>query len=103
MPKGDIDTGLLSAEHGDRPGGASAYREECQLEDLEGIYAVSVGECSSQQLPYIDDGGEGAHSPYHVSIDFTSFLGASGVNLTHGGRRRAKELAKYATARRRQA
>jgi hypothetical protein len=79
---------------------SSAYREERELEDLDGIYAVSVSECSSQQLPYIDDGGEGEHSAYHVSIDFTNFLGASGVDLTHGGRRRAKELAKFATAQR---
>jgi hypothetical protein len=48
---------------------SSAYRD-----DLDGIYAVSVSECSSQQLPYIDDGGEGEHSAYHVSIDFTNFL-----------------------------
>jgi len=58
---------------------SSAYRD-----DLDGIYAVSVSECSSQQLPYIDDGGEGEHSAYHVSIDFTNFLGAAastGANI----------------------
>lgn len=54
---------------------SSAYRDECEHEGLDGIYAVSVSESSSQQLPYIDAGGEGEHSAYRVSIDCTNFLG----------------------------
>jgi len=85
-------------EHGDRPGGAQAYRDECGLSDIDGIYAVTVGECSSQDLPCIDDGGDDGLSRWHVSVDFRAYVNAA-YQPTSAGKRKARALADYARKR----
>lgn len=85
-------------EHGDRPGGAQAYRNECELNDIDGIYAVTVAECTLQELPCIDDGGDDALSPWHVSVDFRAYVNAS-HRATEAGKRKARALAEYARQR----
>lgn len=101
-PRAERDQGLLSLEHGDRPGGAQAYRAECGFSDIDGIYAVTVGECTLQELPCIDDGGEDGLSRWHVSVDFRAYLNESN-QPTKPGKRKARALAEYARQRRKQA
>jgi hypothetical protein len=101
-PRAERDQGLLSMEHGDPPGGAQAYRGDCGLQDIEGIYAVTVGECTLQELPCIDDGGDDGLSSWHVSVDFRAYVNASN-QPTGAGKRKARALATYARQRRKQA
>ena len=75
------DEGLLSTEHGHRPGGAQSYREAINLDDVAGIWAITVAECrldpqrqNDIELPLIDDGGEDGKSPWHVSVDFRPYV-----------------------------
>jgi hypothetical protein len=77
------DEGLLSTEHGDRPGRAVQYREDVALDDVAGIWAVFARECALDaelpndiDLPLIDDGGEDGKSPWHVSVDFRAYTNA---------------------------
>lgn len=95
-----VHLGLLSTEHGDRPGGAVAYRNDVQLDDVAGIWAVTVSECRGEPtpLPVIDDGGQGENSPWHVSIDYRSYVNdAHRVNSP--GIRKGKYLRDQAQAR----
>lgn len=94
------DEGLLSTEHGDRPGGARAYRQAVELEDVAGIWAVTVAECEAEPhpVPPIDDGGEEGNSPWHVSIDFREYLNES-KRVKGPGQRKAKYLRDHAEDR----
>jgi hypothetical protein len=93
-----VDVGLWSTEHGDRPGGAPAYREELKLGGIAGIWAVSVDACETENLPLIDDGGEEDRSPWHVSVDYREHLNASN-RVNKAGQKKAKRLRDYAQER----
>ena len=90
MPR-PVDVGLWSTEHGDRPGGALAYREQLELDGIAGIWAVSVSECETENLPLIDDGGEEERSPWHVSVDYRAHLSPSN-RLNNSGMKKAKRM-----------
>ena len=99
------DQGLLSTEHGDRPGGAEAYRNDVDLTDVAGIWAVTVSECAADpqrqgdiELPLIDDGGEDDKSPWHVSIDFRQYVNESN-RVNSPGQRKGKRLRDCAQTR----
>ena len=99
------DEGLLSTEHGDRPGSAEAYREAVDLTDVAGIWGVTVTECEANykrehdiQLPLIDDGGEDGKSPWHVSIDFRQYVNQSN-RVNSPGLRKGKYLRDCAQSR----
>ncbi|HEY5856648.1 MAG TPA: hypothetical protein VIW24_22065 [Aldersonia sp.] len=110
-PRGDKDKGLLSTEHGDRPGSAAGYKAWCDenFRDVAGIWAVSVTECHEQALQPTLDGGENGKPEHHVSIDFTSFIvggrgdGSVSYNLTKQGKRKARALRDRAVERHRRA
>ncbi|MGW6660791.1 hypothetical protein [Rhodococcus sp. NPDC055024] len=97
------DKGLLSTEHGDRPDGAGGFMAECTLTDVAGIWAVDAGECKDLDLPWIDDGGEGELSAWHVSIDFRAYLPEGSMNVNNGGKKKARKLRDRAVARGKQA
>jgi hypothetical protein len=97
-PRPERDKGMLSTEHESRPDGAEGYLAECGLDGVEGIYAVTVGECTSQDLPCLDDANEEGKSAWHVSIDFRNFIGSTN-RLSEGGKRRARKLAAFAKDR----
>lgn len=86
-----VDEGLWSTEHGDQPGGAHAYREQIDLENVAGIWAVTVTECEAENLPVIDDGGEDGRSPWHVSVDYRAHLNDS-KRVDSPGQKKAKRL-----------
>lgn len=97
--------GLLSTEHGGRPGGAAAYRNDVKLKDVAGIWAVTVSECRAEDeelnlpaLGVIDDGGEDDKSPWHVSIDYTHLVNAK-YRVNSPGIRKGKFLRDRAQAR----
>jgi hypothetical protein len=96
--------GLLSTEHGDRPGGAEAYKEAVDLQDIAGIWAVTVAECDADPalnlpaLQLIDDGGEDEKSPWHVSIDYRPYVNAA-YRVNSPGIRKGKYLRDQAQAR----
>lgn len=93
------DKGMLSTEHGDRPGGAAGYLEECPLDDVAGIWAVTVGECEGVELPVIPDGHLPDRSDWHVSIDFTGHLSEGSSNVNKVGKRKARKLRDHAVGR----
>jgi hypothetical protein len=90
MPR-PVDVGLWSTEHGGRPGGASKYREQLELSDVAGIWAVIGAECETESLPLIDDGGEEGRSPWHISVDYRQHLTDSN-RLNNSGKKKAKRL-----------
>lgn len=92
------DKGLLSTEHGNRPGGAARYLSECGLSGVEGIWAVTVEECRNVGVPPLSDGGVNGQSQWHVSIDFRDFVNES-MNLRKEGSRRARMLRDLAQER----
>lgn len=97
-PLPDKDKGLLSTEHETRPDGAQGYRNNCGLTDIAAIYAVSIEECTSEDLPCIDDSGEGDNSDWHVSVDFRAHANEV-FRLSNSGKRKAKRLAQFARDR----
>ncbi|MCW2092536.1 UNVERIFIED_ORG: hypothetical protein M2328_005816 [Rhodococcus erythropolis] len=93
------DGGLLSTEHGDRPNGAQGFVDECKLSGVAGVWAVEAAECTEIALPWVDDGGEGELSDWHVSIDFRAHLPEGSSNVNNGGKKKARKLRDRAVAR----
>lgn len=97
------DKGLLSTEHGDRPGSAQAFLGECKLSSVAGVWAVEAADCTENALPWVNDGGEGELSDWHISIDFRAHLPKESENVNSAGKKKARKLRDRAVARGQQA